>query len=78
MTKSSENGDTVQVKQPPTISLTIEVPEAIAKAFEDYIKSQPHLDQNQVGTSALSYYLLTHGVSSREVNQAYLSSTFVC
>jgi hypothetical protein len=58
------------------LSIESEMPEALAKQVEEYIKAKPGWDWNRATCAAFSLFLMQNGRSDRTINRLYLDSAF--
>ncbi len=63
---------------PATISLMIEIPEALHQSMQDYLNTHDLWSQERVMQAALSLFLMQNGVNQPQVNRLYLDSLFGC
>ncbi len=63
---------------PTTISLMIEIPEALHQSMQDYLNTHDLWSQERVMQAALSLFLMQNGVNQPQVNRLYLDSLFGC
>ena len=61
-----------------TVSLMVEVPEALHLSMQDYLNTHELWSQERVMQAALSLFLMQNGVNQPHVNQLYLDSLFGC
>ena len=61
-----------------TVSLMVEVPEALHLSMQDYLNTHELWSQGRVMQAALSLFLMQNGVNQPHVNQLYLDSLFGC
>jgi hypothetical protein len=59
-----------------TVSLMVEVPEALHLSMQDYLNTHELWSQERVMQAALSLFLMQNGVNQPHVNSLYLDSLF--
>mgnify|MGYP000297754617 CR=1 FL=1 len=59
-----------------TVSIELEIPEALYNSVTEYVKSHEHWSQERVGQAALSLFLMQNGNNQPHVNEIYLDSLF--
>lgn len=57
-----------------TISIEIEIPEALHTALTQFLETHPIWDVQQLSTTALSLFLLQQGEMERAVSRIYLET----
>ncbi len=65
-----------QEDQEGTVSLRVEVPEALLAAMRAFIDRHPNWDQYRLVQAALAGFLVQHGSLDRAVTRCYLSNLF--
>lgn len=63
---------------PVTISLMIEIPEALHESVQEYIDTHELWSQERVMQAAISLFLMQNGANQPHVNKLYLDSLFGC
>ncbi len=63
---------------PVTVSLMIEIPEALHQSIQDYLNTHELWSQERVMQAALSLFLMQNGMNQPHVNRLYLDSLFGC
>ena len=58
------------------ITLSIEIPETVYKAMQQYLDVHPAWDQDRAMQAAMSLFLLQNGSSDRAVSRVYLDTLF--
>jgi hypothetical protein len=58
------------------ITLSIEIPEVVYTAMQQYLDTHPAWDQDRAMQAAMSLFLLQNGNSDRAVSRIYLDSLF--
>lgn len=61
-----------------TVSLMVEIPEALHLSMQDYLNTHELWSQERVMQAALSLFLMQNGVNQPHVNSLYLDSLFGC
>ena len=62
------------MKEPATVSISIEIPEALYDSVTDYIANHRDWNPDRVGQSALSLFLMQNGTNEPHVSRQYLDS----
>ncbi|MEM6253683.1 MAG: DUF2811 domain-containing protein [Cyanobacteria bacterium P01_D01_bin.156] len=63
---------------PTTVSLMIEIPEALHLSIQEYLNTHELWSQERVMQAALSLFLMQNGSNQPHVNRLYLDSLFGC
>ncbi|MEO0870258.1 MAG: DUF2811 domain-containing protein [Cyanobacteria bacterium J06642_11] len=63
---------------PSTVSLMIEIPEALYLSIQEYLNTHELWSQERVMQAALSLFLMQNGTNLPHVNRLYLDSLFGC
>ena len=63
---------------PATVSLMIEIPEALHMSIQEYLNTHELWSQERVMQAALSLFLMQNGSPQPHVNKLYLDSLFGC
>ena len=58
------------------ITLSIEIPEAVYKAMQQYLETHQDWDQDRAMQAGLSLFLLQNGARDRSVSRTYLDTLF--
>ncbi|MEM7792960.1 MAG: DUF2811 domain-containing protein [Cyanobacteria bacterium P01_C01_bin.118] len=61
---------------PVTVSLMIEIPEALHESVQDYLNTHELWSQERVMQASLSLFLMQNGMNQPHVNRLYLDSLF--
>lgn len=64
------------VKDQTTVSLMVEIPEALHLSIQDYLNVHELWSQERMMQAALSLFLMQNGVNQPHVNSLYLDSLF--
>ena len=64
------------VAAPVTVSLMVEIPEALHLSIQDYLGAHEKWSQERMMQAALSLFLMQNGVNQPHVNSLYLDSLF--
>lgn len=59
-----------------TVSLMVEIPEALHLSIQDYLEVHELWSQERMMQAALSLFLMQNGVNQPHVNSLYLDSLF--
>ena len=59
-----------------TVSLRVEVPEALLKAMRQFIEAHPNWDQYRLFKAALAGFLVQNGIHNRSITRCYLANLF--
>ncbi len=63
---------------PATVSLMVEIPEALHVSMQDFLSTHEKWSQERIMQAALSLFLMQNGVNQPQVNSLYLDSLFGC
>lgn len=64
------------VKDSTTVSLLVEIPEALHQSIQHYLDVHENWSQERMLQAALSLFLMQNGVNKPHVNRLYLDSLF--
>ena len=67
---------TTQSQKPVTVSIELEIPEALYNSVTDYVESHELWSQERVGQAAFSLFLMQNGSNQPHVSKLYLDSLF--
>ena len=59
-----------------TVSINIEIPEALHNSIQGFISGHPGWDHDRAMQAALSLFLMQNGAGDQGVNRMYLDSLF--
>jgi hypothetical protein len=69
-------GISMAVTSEPSVSLNVEIPEALYDSLQDYLESHESWSSHRLFCASLSLFLMQNGTQDRRVNRLYLDALF--